>query len=114
MDDCVFCKIASGQIPTKKAYEDDVLIAFNDISPKAPIHILVMPKFHIASVNDIQNIDDALLGKILKLIPKLAAMLEIDMSGYRVVINCGENGGQSVDHLHFHLLGGRVLTWPPG
>lgn len=114
MDDCIFCKIVSGQIPAKKVFEDDSLVAFHDISPKAPVHVLIIPKMHLASVNELHDIDDSLAGKILKLLPKLAEMLGVKTSGYRVVINCGENGGQTVDHLHFHLLGGRVLTWPPG
>jgi histidine triad (HIT) family protein len=114
MNDCIFCKIASGQISAKKVFEDDSLVAFHDISPKAPVHVLVIPKVHIASVNEINDIDDSFVGKILKLMPQLAEMLEVKTSGYRVVINCGENGGQSVDHLHFHLIGGRALTWPPG
>ncbi len=114
MEGCIFCKITSGQIHARKVFEDDSLIAFHDISPKAPVHVLIIPKLHIASANKLHNIDDSLAGKILKLIPKLAEMLEVNDSGYRVIINCGENGGQSVDHLHFHLLGGRALTWPPG
>lgn len=114
MDDCIFCKIASGQIPAKKVFEDDSLVAFHDISPKAPVHVLVIPKLHIASINELYAIEDSLVGRILKVLPRLAEMLDIKTSGYRVVINCGENGGQSVDHLHFHLLGGRALMWPPG
>lgn len=114
MDDCIFCKIASGQIPAKKVFEDDSLVAFHDILPKAPVHVLVIPKLHIASINELYAIEDSLVGRILKVLPRLAEMLDIKTSGYRVVINCGENGGQSVDHLHFHLLGGRALMWPPG
>jgi len=114
MDDCVFCKIASGKIPAKKVYEDGLLVAFHDILPKAPVHVLVVPKIHITSANELHNLDDSLASHILKLLPKLAEMLEVSDSGYRVVVNCGENGGQSVDHLHFHLLGGRAMMWPPG
>jgi histidine triad (HIT) family protein len=114
MDGCIFCKIASGQIPARKVFEDDALVAFHDISSKAPVHVLVIPKLHIASVNELHAIEDSLAGKMLKLLPMLAEMLGVKTTGYRVVINCGENGGQSVDHLHFHLLGGRALTWPPG
>jgi len=114
MDGCIFCKIASGQIPSKKVYEDDSLIAFHDISPKAPVHVVVIPKLHIASTNDLKDIDDSLASHILKQLPKIAEMLNVSNSGYRVVINCGENGGQSVEHLHFHVLGGRILQWPPG
>lgn len=114
MDGCIFCKIASGQIPAKKVFEDDLLVAFHDISPKAPVHVLVVPKIHITSANDLHSIDDLLASHILKLLPKIAEILEVSNSGYRVVVNCGENGGQSVDHLHFHLLGGRILQWPPG
>jgi len=114
MGDCIFCKIAAGQIPAKKIFEDDSLLAFYDISPKAPIHVIIIPKQHIASANELYGIDDSLAGRIFRLIPKLAEMLKVSDSGYRIVINCGENGGQSIDHLHIHLLGGRVLTWPPG
>ena len=114
MDGCIFCKIASGQIPARKVYEDDSLVAFHDISPIAPVHVIIIPKLHIASANELNKIDDSLASNILKLLPKIAEMLEISNTGYRVVLNCGENGGQSVDHLHFHVLGGRILQWPPG
>jgi len=114
MDGCIFCRIVSGQIPAKKVYEDDSLLAFHDISPKAPVHVIVIPKLHIASANELKSIDDSLASHMLKLLPKIAEMLDLSNSGYRVVINCGENGGQSVEHLHFHVLGGRILQWPPG
>ena len=97
--DCLFCKIINGEIPSKKIYEDEFVYAFYDIDPKAPVHFLVIPKEHIPSA-------DYLNGEICKI-------LDVK-DGYRVVMNCGENGGQTVGHLHFHVLGGRLLAWPPG
>ena len=103
MDDCLFCKIAAGQIPSNKLYEDDTLLAFYDIDPQAPVHFLVIPKQHIA-----------LLGHIYATIANLCKQLGVDESGYRVVTNVGADGGQSVKHLHFHVLAKRSLAWPPG
>ena len=100
MDDCLFCKIAAGQIPSNKLYEDDTLLAFYDIDPQAPVHFLVIPKQHIESAAKLTEADAALLG--------------VDESGYRVVTNVGADGGQSVKHLHFHVLAKRSLAWPPG
>ena len=113
MSDCLFCKIAAGEIPAKMAYEDDDLIAFHDISPQAPVHLLVVPRRHIASLDEADDGDAALLGKILLTLRRLARELRVE-SGYRVVNNCGAPAGQSVFHIHFHLLGGRPLGWPPG
>ena len=107
--DCLFCKIAAGEIPSKKAYEDEKVFAFYDIDPQAPVHILVIPKEHIQSVPENQEI----VGHIFTVIAKLARELNLE-DGYRVVSNVGQQGGQSVPHLHFHLLGGRNLGWPPG
>ena len=107
MEDCLFCKIAAGEIPSNKLYEDDTLLAFYDIDPQAPVHFLVIPKRHIAS-------DAALLGHIYAVIAQLCRKLGVDESGYRVVTNVGEDGGQSVKHLHFHVLAKRSLAWPPG
>ena len=111
--DCIFCKIVAGAIPAKKAMEDDHLIAFHDIDPKAPTHILVIPKKHIASLAHIQPGDEALLGKLLATAADVARQQGLDR-GYRLVISTGPEGGQTVDHLHVHLLGGRPMHWPPG
>jgi len=113
MSDCLFCKIAAGDIPSKRAYEDDELFAFHDINPQAPVHVLVIPKRHIASLNDATEDDQALLGRVVMTTRRLAEELGV-ASGYRVVNNCGESAGQSVFHVHFHLLGGRPMGWPPG
>lgn len=110
--DCVFCKIASGEIPTDAIYEDENLIAFNDLDPQAPIHFLVIPKKHITSLATLDESDSDLVAKIMLVIQKLAK--ENNLEGYRVVTNIGEDGGQSVPHLHFHVLGGRAFHWPPG
>jgi histidine triad (HIT) family protein len=113
MSDCLFCKIAEGEIPSNKVYEDDELFAFHDISPQAPVHILVIPRKHIVSLEEAEDGDAALMGKILMLIRKLAREQGVS-PGYRVVNNCGASAGQSVFHIHFHLIGGRALGWPPG
>ena len=105
---CIFCKIVAGEIPSKKVYEDDKILAFNDVSPAAPVHVLIIPKQHIASAAEITDENAPLIGHIFTTIAKLAKELELD-DGFRVVTNCGENGGQTVDHLHFHLIGGRKL-----
>ena len=111
--DCLFCKIAGGEIPSKKAYEDEKVFAFYDIDPQAPVHILVIPKEHIQSVSQITPENQEIVGHIFTVIAKLARELNLE-DGYRVVSNVGQQGGQSVPHLHFHLLGGRNLGWPPG
>ena len=110
--DCVFCKIAAGEIPTDKIYEDEYIIAFNDLDPQAPIHFLVIPKKHITSLAQVEESDSALIGRIMLAIQKLAS--ENNLESYRVVTNIGEDGGQTVPHLHFHVLGGRAFHWPPG
>ena len=114
MTDCIFCKIANGEISSQKVYEDENVIAFNDINPVAPIHILIIPKKHIDSLNyiDEKNID--IVKHIFLAINKIVKDKNIDKEGYRIVNNCGELGGQTVNHLHFHILGKRNLTWPPG
>ncbi|EOR26183.1 Purine nucleoside phosphoramidase [bioreactor metagenome] len=112
--DCIFCKIANGQIPSKKIYEDEKVIAFHDISPEAPIHFLVIPKDHIQSVNEISEENANIISHIFLVINKLVRELNIEKTGYRVVNNCGKDGGQSVNHIHFHVLGQRELKWPPG
>ncbi len=112
--DCMFCRIITGEVKSTKVYEDDEAFAFEDNNPHAPTHILILPKDHIESLNDIARGDEAMLGHLLRLAPKIANQQGIAESGYRTVINTGENGGQSVWHLHIHLLGGRPLIWPPG
>ena len=114
MSDCLFCKIINGEIPSKKAYEDENVYAFWDISPTAPVHILVIPKKHISTLNDINEENSQVIAKIYEAITKIAAENGIAEDGYRVVSNCNDMAGQSVFHLHFHLLGGRELTWPAG
>ena len=111
--DCLFCSIAAGDIPSNKAYEDDKVVAFYDIDPQAPVHILVIPKEHIQSVSQTTPENQESVGHIFTVIAKLAQELKLE-DGYRVVSNVGQQGGQSVPHLHFHLLGGRSLAWPPG
>jgi histidine triad (HIT) family protein len=114
MSDCIFCKIVSGDIPSTKIFEDEQVIAFRDINPQAPTHVLVVPKQHISGVNELAEADEALVGHVYGVIAKLVRELGIDESGYRVVVNSGADGQQSVPHLHFHVLGGRLLAWPPG
>ena len=113
MKDCLFCKIIAGAIPSKKAYEDEHVFAFHDIHPQAPTHVLIVPRRHIASLDETVEADQALLGHALLAARHVARELGI-ASGYRVVNNCGTPAGQSVFHIHFHLLGGRPLGWPPG
>jgi len=108
MNDCIFCKIVNGEIPSSKVYEDDEILAFKDINPAAPVHILVIPKKHIASANELTVEDEALVGRMFTVIKKLAKEFKLE-NGYRIVNNCGEDGGQEVKHIHFHLLGGRKL-----
>ena len=109
MNDCLFCKIIKGDIPSDKVYEDEEILAFKDINPAAPIHILVIPKKHISSLIDIEPEDEMLIGKIYSVINKIAEQKGVKEKGYRVIVNCGEDGGQEVMHLHFHLLAGRKL-----
>lgn len=109
----IFKKIIDKEIPAQIVYEDDRCLAFHDVAPQAPTHVLVIPKKEIASLNDLDEADEALIGHLYGVIRKLAAQLGLER-GYRVVVNCGRDGGQSVDHLHFHVLGGRPLKWPPG
>ena len=112
--DCLFCKIIAGDIPSSKVYEDEYVYAFRDIEPQAPVHILIVPKEHIASANEISEANDKLVGKIFTAAAKIAEAEGIAEGGYRIVNNCGEAAGQTVKHLHFHLLGGRSLAWPAG
>lgn len=109
MSDCLFCKIAAGEIPSKKVYEDDKILAFYDISPMAPVHVLVIPKTHVDSVAAITEETAPLVAHIFSVIPKIARELKLE-GGFRVVSNCGDDAGQSVKHLHFHILGGQKLS----
>ena len=113
MSDCLFCKIVEGEIPSTKVYEDDMILAFRDLEPQAPEHVLVIPKKNIASLDDVTEEDQEILGYLMCKIKDIAADLGIE-NGYRVVNNCGEDGLQTVKHIHFHLLGKRKMTWPPG
>ena len=112
MTNCLFCKMVSGEIKPDAVFEDDNILAFRDINPQAPVHILVIPKRHIATLNDLD--DTELSGQLLKTAVNLAKQEGLSEEGYRVVFNCNQNGGQAVYHLHLHLLGGRQMTWPPG
>jgi len=114
MAECIFCQIVGGAIPAKKLYEDDQVIAFDDLNPQTPVHVLVIPKRHLVSLDDIQDSDSALLGQLLIVCAKMARERGIVDGGYRVVANTGREAGQSVFHLHLHVLGGRSFTWPPG
>ena len=109
MEDCLFCKIIKGDIPSDKVYEDDEILAFRDINPVAPVHVLIIPKKHISSLVDLKPEDEAIIGKIYSVINIIAKQEGILEKGYRVIVNCGEDGGQEVKHLHFHLLGGKKL-----
>ncbi len=112
MEDCIFCAIVEGSIPTEKIYEDEDVIAFEDINAQAPQHFLVIPKKHIPTLNDAE--DDALLGKLSLTASNIAKEREFSEQGYRIVMNCNSDGCQSVFHIHLHCLGGRQLSWPPG
>ncbi|NLW69865.1 MAG: histidine triad nucleotide-binding protein [Eubacteriaceae bacterium] len=111
MEDCLFCKIVGGEIPSQKVYETQRVLAFKDINPQAPVHILIIPKEHYKDILSIPREDD-ILSEIKEAIEKVAEICGVKESGFRVVTNCGENAGQSVAHLHFHLFGGKVLAWP--
>lgn len=112
MSDCLFCKIVAGEIPSRKVYEDEICYAFYDIDPQAPVHFLVIPKEHIQSVSQVDERNAATVGHIFAVIARLAG--ELGLESYRVVSNIGDQAGQSVHHLHFHVLSGRDMTWPPG
>jgi len=111
--DCLFCKIVNGDIPTNKIYEDDKVLAFYDVAPQAPVHFLVIPKEHIACADDVNEANSEIISYIFVKIAQIAKDLGLN-NGYRIVNNCKEDGGQTVNHLHFHVLGGRSLSWPPG
>ena len=114
MDNCLFCKIINGEITAKKVYENEHIIAFNDIDPKAPIHILVIPKKHIRSINELNSSDINLAGEIILAAKKIAKDQGVDSKGFRVVFNTNDDGGQTVYHIHMHIMGGRQMQWPPG
>ncbi len=114
MDDCLFCKIAAGEIPSKKAYEDERVLAFYDIAPQSPVHLLIIPKKHIESAQTLTDADGETLCALFAAARKLTSELGLDQTGYRLVSNVGRDGQQSVPHLHLHLLGGRSMEWPPG
>jgi histidine triad (HIT) family protein len=113
-ENCIFCRILAGEIPSTKVYEDATAYAFRDNNPQAPQHVLIVPKEHLESLNDASQSDEALLGHLLRLAPKIANQEGIAENGYRTVINTGADSGQTVFHLHVHLMGGRPMTWPPG
>jgi len=114
MSDCLFCKLVAGVIPCDKVFEDEAFLAFRDISPQAPTHVLLIPKRHIPSLNELTPDEAEAAGRLMTTAAQLSRELELDSAGYRWVINCGEDGGQTVSHLHLHILGGRRLGWPPG
>lgn len=114
MSACIFCRIVDGGIPAKIVHQDEQALAFEDSNAQAPVHILVIPKRHVTSVQDCQEVDQALLGHLLLTCSRVARTKNLAASGYRIVTNTGAEGGQTVPHLHFHVLGGRHMTWPPG
>ncbi len=114
MKDCIFCKIAKGEIPSDKVYEDDKILVFHDIEPEAPVHVLIIPKTHISTLNEVNEGNSGVFSHMFEKIPEIANTLGVDSSGYRIVSNCGKDALQSVDHVHFHLLAKRSLKWPPG
>ena len=111
---CLFCKIVAGDIPSTKVYEDEHVLAFRDIAPQAPVHILIVPKAHISSALELSGDNSSVVAHIFEVAGKIAGDMGFDKTGFRLVNNCGEDGGQTVQHLHFHLLAGRGLQWPPG
>ena len=114
MKDCLFCKIANKEIPSDAVFENEDVFAFNDINPESPVHILVVPKIHISSLNDVNKENSKYISRIFEVIPEIARKAGIDESGYRIVSNCGKDAMQTVNHIHFHILGKRSLQWPPG
>lgn len=111
---CIFCEIAAGNIPATVLWETDSVIAIRDVSPQAPVHVLILPKKHIANVLELEGTEPDLLTNLLNAFKTVAQMQKVEGTGFRIVTNVGNDGGQSVNHLHFHLLGGREMTWPPG
>jgi histidine triad (HIT) family protein len=114
MSSCLFCRIVNREIPAAIVYEDDRVLAFNDITPQAPSHVLVIPKRHVASLNDLGPDDDALVGEVVRRAAAIASERSLSASGFRTIFNTGPDAGQTVFHIHLHLLGGRPMAWPPG
>ena len=114
MTDCLFCKMIKGDIKPDTVYEDDEVLAFRDINPQAPVHVLIIPKLHIATINDLQAEHNALVGKLFQAAKQVATQEGLEQRGYRTVMNCNAEAGQSVYHIHLHLLAGRPMRWPPG
>ncbi len=114
MTDCIFCKIANGEIPAELIYDDEDVVAFHDLNPKAPVHVLVIPRTHVATLNDLAPEQDALVARMYRAAIELAKQLGVAEAGYRTVFNCNASAGQSVFHIHLHLLAGRQMSWPPG
>ncbi len=114
MTDCLFCKIRDGEIKGDIVFENDDVLAFNDVNPQAPVHILIIPKKHIATVNDMDDSDESVMGKLFSAAKNIASQQSIAEDSYRLVVNCNERAGQTVFHIHMHLLAGRNMTWPPG
>jgi histidine triad (HIT) family protein len=114
MSNCLFCKIIKKEIPSKIVFENEEILAFEDINPQAPVHILVIPKTHISTTNDLSAEHNTLMGRVLLQASQLAKEKSLDENGYRLVFNCNKHGGQAVYHIHLHLLGGRQMAWPPG
>ena len=114
MSDCLFCKINEGSIPAEKLYDDNEVFVIKDINPQAPVHFLIIPKKHFSTILEVKEADHEMIGSIYSVANQLAKKSGLDQTGFRVVLNCGAEAGQSVFHIHYHLLGGRVLKWPPG
>lgn len=114
MSDCVFCRIAAGEIPAQMVHEDSDVVAFNDLNPQAPLHVLVVPRRHLATLNELTPADDALVGAMMRVAAAIAKARGYEERGYRTVFNCNRDAGQTVFHIHLHVLAGRGLSWPPG
>jgi histidine triad (HIT) family protein len=114
VSDCLFCRIVAGEIPAKVVFEDEHLVAFQDINPQAPMHVLIVPRRHVATLNDLSGTDDGLVGEMVRRAAAIAREYGHSERGYRTVFNCNADAGQTVFHVHLHVLGGRTLTWPPG
>lgn len=113
-ENCLFCRIVKGELPSRRVHEDDQVVAFHDVDPKAPTHILVVPRRHVASVSAFEEADAGLAGRLIMVAARIAESAGIAQGGYRLVLNTGQDAGQSVDHVHLHVLGGRSMSWPPG
>lgn len=114
MSDCLFCKLRDGEISANIAYENEEVLAFHDVNPQAPVHILIIPKVHISTINDLDDSDELIMGKLFSSAKIIATQQGVSDDGYRLVVNCNEKAGQTVFHIHMHLLAGRSMTWPPG